>query len=134
MATTRFKPLELGLIEEGRLEADLNAEFAKIQRALCAYQEKWEGMSKGATAEVNLKLKIKCEDPKDGIFTVVGSVTSKVPARPARTTTAIKGDDDAGEACLFGRASGTTEDSPDQGVLMTKDGRPVDQDTGEVIE
>ena len=134
MATTRFKPLELGLIEEGRLEADLNTEFAKIQSALCAYQEKWEASAKGATAEVNLKIKIKCEDPQDGIFTVVGSVTSKIPARPARTTTAIKGDDDEGKTCLFGRASGTTEDTPDQGVLMTKDGRIVDQDTGEAEE
>lgn len=130
-----FKPLTFGMIEEGKLAVDLDEQLEKLHRAMGRYLEENGEDAQKATATLTLKIKIRCEDAKEGVFGVAGNIGIALPARPARSTMAIKDLDENGDACLFARASGTTVDAdPRQMKLVTNKGEPIDPETGEVKE
>lgn len=129
-----YRPLTLGLIEQGQLERDFNEEFLKVQQRLCAYVDAWGERAGKAKAEVTLKLTMVADRPEDFLFSVKGSITHKLPSRPARITSCFSDKGEDGQPCLFSRASGTTPGEVRQAVIFTDDGKPVDPATGEVME
>ena len=128
-----FKPLTFGMIEEGKLSVDLDEQLEKLSGSMGRYLEENGEDAQKASATLTLKIKIRCEDAKEGVFSVAGAIGIALPARPSRTTMAIKDLDEDGDACLFARASGTTEDeNPRQLRITTKNGEAIDPETGEV--
>jgi hypothetical protein len=134
MATTKFTPLALGLIDEGRFLDQANADLERLQAELVRFMETHGELAKRAKAQLALTITLTCEDVENKMFSVKALATKKVPNRPPSITLALEGEDDQGEPCLFVRRSGSTTDTPAQGVITTKDGRTVDTETGEVSE
>lgn len=130
----KYTSLTLDLIEEGRMKVALQEELDLIQRALVLYRKRYGPDSKGAKAELNLKLTLKIEDPDDEFYSITSAISSKRPGRPQRATLAIEGEDEKGRPILFTRKSGTTQEHPGQTLLFTDDGRPIDLETGEILE
>lgn len=131
----KFSPMSFGLIEEGRLAKSLDEAIAESGRDLIAHVGKYgPDMTKGAKAEVILKVTFTADLPAEGEYSVKGKIDTKRPGRPCHTTRAIDEVNDDGEVTLFVRASGSDETTPRQGVLATKDGRGVDVTTGAVID
>jgi hypothetical protein len=130
---TRFTPLQLVLIDEGRFLAAADADLQKAQQVLTDYAREHGDDAKKAKAKVVLEVTLQCEDPGNNAFSVRAVSKMQVPNRPPSVTLALEGEDEAGKHCLFVRRSGSTDDTPAQGVLATKDGHAVDVETGEVI-
>lgn len=132
---SKFKPLTLALVDEGRFLGDINEEIEAGMKALIKFKKKY-GKDKAlkAKAVIGISLSIVFEGRDENDFSVKGLIKQTVPSKPASVTVAMESEDDAGEATLFVRASGSTADSPKQGVLATKAGDLIDQKTGEVIK
>lgn len=129
----KFKPLTLTLVEEGRFVAEIDAALAQIQARMVRYvKEHGCERSAGAKAKITVGMIIAYEGPNPEDFSLKGTLQISVPSRPPVVTRATADMDDSGEPALFVRASGSTADDPRQGVLMTEDGRLVDESTGEV--
>jgi hypothetical protein len=130
----KFKELQFALMNEGSLAVDLDNEIKEASIKLVDFAKKWgEDAAKGVTAKINLVITLKNENPADGVYSCKGRVSSTVPTRPARLSVAIAEENEDGQPSLFVRGSGSTADSPRQTVLSTKDGRAVDEKTGEVL-
>lgn len=134
MTIKNFQPLTLGRVEEGELVREFNRAFRLQQEKLIEHVDRYGEKAKGASAEITLKVTVKCRDPEAGLFTAKTSMSKKDPQRPARTTTAFARVSDDEQAGLFVRASGSTEGDPTQLVLSTQDGRAIDAETGEAVE
>ena len=133
MSMDTFVEMDATLIEEGTLMEDFEKEVDNLQSAMARFVDKFGDDSKGAIGTVTLRVKIKCADPKEKVFHVVGSVDHKMPARPKRTTVALGGTGENGPILLC-RKSGTDEESPYQAKLCTDAGEVLDPETGEVIK
>lgn len=130
-----FIPLTLGLVEQGDLLDECNKEFQRTQRRLCAFVDHFGEKAKGATAELTIKLKIKCESVDDRVFGIEGTYQAKLPQRPARNTKAIQITEDDGTAMLFVRDTGSTPGNPNQLHLpMEQEQKQADEATSEAKE
>ena len=121
----RFKPLELGLINEGRFLDEANSALREVQQQLVVFLERYKGRAKGARGQLTLKVQISCLNPEDGSFAVEAAMVATPPAAPVSRTMAIAERTDLGEPALFVRRSGSTADTPRQAVLCTEDGREL---------
>jgi len=131
----RFIPLEFSLIEQGRFEEAVNEQLRSIQSGLVEYVRKYgHSKTKGAKAELGLKIELKFEGRDENDYSVKASLAKKVPIRPPVVTTAMSDEEQDGTPALFVKCSGSTTDNPRQSVLCTDDGRTVDLETQEVTE
>jgi hypothetical protein len=128
----KFVPLVFDGIEEGRFKTDVvDKAIAEVQAELIKYCKKHGEKAKGAKAGVVIKITLAKEDKGDGIFSIKATAQQVRPCPPASVTMAMVAETDVGDPALFTRASGSTNDSPVQGVLCTQDGRNVDLVTGQ---
>lgn len=133
MANPNYVPLRLDLIEQGRFTKDVDKALRRLQRQLCLYADEHGERADKAKGELTLKISLVCLNAREGQFAVKTDMTAKSPTRPTRATVTFQGEDDNGQPCLFTRASGTTQEPPQQRVLCTEDGDLVDTKTGEVV-
>lgn len=131
----KFKQLAFELIEEGRFEKAVNESLERLQAHLVEYVER-HGKEKATKAKARLQVSVtlQFDGPNAEDFSIKGELRESVPSRPAVVTRAVADLDDSGIGMLWVRASGSTEDSQNQGILITKDGDVVDQETGEVVK
>jgi len=121
-----YKPLTLTMIEEGRFNRDANALFNQIQIEHGKFVEKYGEQAEGTVSELTLTVKLQCKNVEDKLFAIQTTMKKKVPARPAKLTSAIMDSNELNEPMLWGRKSGTTEGNPHQSVLCTQDGEIVE--------
>lgn len=128
----KFVPLSFALVDEGELARDVDEALADTSRELFAHRRRYgvEATAK-AKAEVTIKVTIQA-GVEDADYSIKGSISKKVPGRPARTSIALQDRDDQHQETLFVRATGSDESSPRQGKLVTDRGEVIDQVTGEV--
>jgi hypothetical protein len=126
---TQFVPINLGLIKQGDFIDECEKAFRDAQVKLIKHVEQY---GRTAAAIVNAKISIKYDSEKES-YAIVTDVDEKLPKAPPKVTTAFVSEDPAtGQACLFGKASGTENDNPRQQLLCTQDGKTVDPETGKV--
>lgn len=130
----KYKPLELQLIDEGKFIQDCNDTLRENMAKLLEYKKKHgRDAAKGTKAVLNMKVTIQFDGVDDGDFSVKGQLSQTLPSRPPTITKAIEDQEQDGQPTLFVRNTGSTEDSPRQGILTTKSGEVVDSNTGEVL-
>lgn len=131
----RMKPVELSLIEEGRLLKSTDDAVKEAGKKLISHVKKYgAARANKAKAEVTLKLILKVEDADQGTYSVAANLTTKHPGRPISATLLIQDLDQDGAENLFARASGSDEAHPRQKKLCTDDGKAIDPETGEIKE
>jgi hypothetical protein len=129
---TKFKGLQFSLIDEGRFERECDEELQSLMKQLIQYKRKYgKDKAEGAKAVLTVKVSLQFDGRDDADFSIKGTISKQTPARPPSLTVAVEGDEQDGEPTLFVRASGSTDDTPRQSVLSTKDGRVVDLKSGE---
>jgi hypothetical protein len=129
-----YKPLALGLIDEGKFLKDVNDSISESVKKLLEYKKKYgKEAAIGSKAVINVKVTLQFDGIDEGDFSIKGQIGVALPSRPATVSKAIEEMNDAGEPTLFVRNTGSTEDSPRQGILTTKAGEVVDTNTGEVL-
>jgi len=121
----KFSPLKLELIDEGRFMGQAEEDLSDLQAQLAHYCEEHGEKAKGAKAKLTIEVSLVSENPEQDLFSIKAVVKKQLPGRPPSVTAAIGSDDQEGQHCLFVRNSGSTEDSPRQDVLFTKDGKTV---------
>jgi hypothetical protein len=129
---TKFKPLTIDLIDEGEFLNELNADLHKLQGKLVEFMQKHKANAKNALGVLTIKVKMKCIDPDNGMFSVKAATQIQQPNRPPSETLAMAEENDAGEPALFVRNTGSSKAPPQQGKLTTNRGEVIDPDTGEV--
>jgi len=132
--TTKFTPLELSLIDEGRFMAQANNDLLDLERRLVRFMDTYGEKAKGAKAKMTIEISLAVEDPGDELVSVKAQIKKSIPASPASATLAMVAEDDKQQRCLFVRRSGSSAVEPAQQVLSTDDGQAIDQKTGKVIE
>lgn len=127
MAAKRLVPLEFGLIDEGRLQVELNEEVQLASKELLRFKKKHgDDVTLGAKVAVTLKLTLKLEE--DDMVSVRGDISRKTPSRPARASMVMEDQEQDGTPTLFVRKGGSSHDTPEQGTLE----EVVDVETGEI--
>ncbi len=118
----------------GFSSSDLNVKIleAFCQSRLRQYSREHQDRAIGSTAELTIKVTMKREKAMD-TFSIKALSKKTLPGLPPSVTMAMGGESQDDKDCLFIRRSGSTADSPRQGVLTTQDGRTVNTETGEVI-
>lgn len=134
MAATQFVPLTGQLVDEGVFLQDLNLELADLQDRIVKYVEQFGDNALKAVAKLDIQVALKVENTDDKAFSVKTTIKTTMPKRPASVSMAMGGVDDGGKMALFVRSSGSDEVHPRQLKLATRDGRVVNQDTGEVLD
>jgi len=133
MATV-LKPLTIDMINEGGFVEDLNADLQQLQRDHIAYCRRHGADSEKSVATLTVTIALRCENADDEVYSVVHQTVPKMPKRPAQASMVMVGENDAGEAVLFARASGSDESYPSQLKLSTKDGRVTVDKSGEPLD
>jgi len=110
----------------------LNRSFDELQKQLREFVEEHGRESKGAVAEVSIKLKGKVEDPDDDYYSFKTDIQFKPASEPSFVSRAFGGTSQDGRKVLLVRTSGSDEDDPRQLKLATNDGRTIRD--GEVLE
>lgn len=130
---SKFKPMTLDKIDEGRFLKDVEDEMATAIERLIKFTKKFgPDLTKKAKAVLNARITIVFEGRDENDFSIKAQVSHTVPSKPPSVSIAMAAPDDAEKDVLFVRASGSTEEHPTQGVLCTKDGKTVDVTTGEI--
>lgn len=120
-----FVPLTLDLIEEGSFAREANGDLLRLQRELLRHVEVYGPEAKGATAVLTLKIKLKCEDPEQELYTIKTTSNMQTPARPAGVSAAVADFTEDHKPALFVRKSGSDRGDPRQNKLSTADGRTI---------
>lgn len=130
----KLTPVEFDLIEQGQLKQDANSAMLKLQEILIKHVRQYKDAAKGATAKMTIEIGFVCVDPKpnEETFGVVSKIKTSLPAAPAYTSILLPGTNMNGTDCLECRVSGSSSDTPKQGLLCTEDGQAIDLETGEV--
>lgn len=113
-----LEPLTFEKIEGGKLRDDLDAAFEALQSALIAHCQKHEGKAEGATAELNLKIKLKVMNPHDWFVEVASDLKIQPPARPQIRTSGVGQHRRQGQPVLFCRTEGSDYDDPRQSTIF----------------
>jgi hypothetical protein len=134
MAKRKFKTLELTDIEEGRFMSLLNSKLKECQKELIKYvQEHGPERSKKAKTKLKVDITLCFEGRSENDFTVKAQLKTELPGPPASVTSAIPDEEQDGTPCLWVRPSGSSSVEPQQGILTTQDGKPIDQETGKAV-
>ncbi len=129
----KMAPLEISLIDEGEFLKELNEELMCSIKELLGYKRKHgKALTIGAKAILSAKITLKLEETDDGMVSIRTDISRKLPARPARVTTAMEDLEQDNTPTLFVRKTGSGSDDPRQALLTTKDGQVVDVNTGEI--
>lgn len=128
----KFVPLNLALVDEGQFLIDAEVNFRQAQSTMIEYAKKHGGLATGSVSVLTLKIKIKCEDGDKTEFSVKASSSMSVPTQPESVGLALADEEQDGTPALFVRNSGASKTPPAQGIITTRDGRVVNQETGEV--
>jgi hypothetical protein len=131
---TKLVPLEIGLIDEGNFEKQINEDMRKLQSVLVKYVKQHGEASLKAKAKLSVDIVLSVMSPHDMHFNIKATTKMVVPNRPASMTMAMADEGYDDEPALFVRKSGSSKATPAQGVITTADGRKVNPDTGEVEE
>jgi len=131
----KYAALEMSLIDEGRYEKEVNDALKENITKLLEFKKKHgRDAARGVKAVLNMKVTIQFDGVDEGDFSVKAQISQTLPTRPPSVSKAIEESEQDGQATLWVRKSGSTEDNPRQGVLTTKAGDMVNTETGEVIE
>ncbi|MBN1345993.1 MAG: hypothetical protein JXQ73_25115 [Phycisphaerae bacterium] len=133
--STRFVPVELGHLNEGRFLEEANEHFELVQAEMVKHLRKHADKAKGAKAKLVLEIEVKCENAEkdEDLFEISAKSKVTLPTAPTSISLAMGGETQDNQLRLFARRSGTTGDTPRQGILATQDGRTIDPETGEEI-
>jgi len=124
----------LGQVNEGQVQELLDSMIESTHRFLLEYTHLHGDKANKKVARVNLKMAFTVNNATDLMVDMTCEVVKSLPAPPPLTSTAIGARDENGKLALFVRNSGSSEVPPNQGILTTSDGRPIDQETGAVVE
>lgn len=115
---TKFKELDLTLIQQGEILAQFNKNFAKVQQEIMDFITKYGQAAKGATAGIVLQVELKVEDPANKVIGLVSQVKRiSPPVMPKKKTFAMGGENDTGQNVLYVGVTGSHEETPNQGIL-----------------
>lgn len=123
---TQFVPLELNLIDEGEFLREANFNLAKLQESLRHFRREHGEKSVGAKGKLVMEVVLSCEKSGDDVFGIKTQNKITLPTAPPSITVAIAGENQDGTPCLFVRQTGSSFDSPKQGIMATHDGEIVD--------
>ena len=116
--TTKFKELDLSLIQQGEVLEAFNRQFNKVQRQITKFIEKHGEAAKGASAGIVLKVDMKVEDPASKMVSLVPEIKLiSPPVMPKKKTFAIGAKNDTDQNILYVGVTGSHEESPAQGVF-----------------
>jgi len=122
-----FVPINLGLINEGELLSDYNQKIQDAVKFLIAYRKEFGDLSSlEKEVEINLKVKIRIDNPKEHQYSIKGEIITKLPNPPAQVSLAMEEGDNKGNSNLMVPFSGSTEDIPEQGKLFKQNGEVID--------
>lgn len=127
---TKFVPLKICLIDEGRFIGNLNDALRSAQEAIIAHAKKYGHKANKAKASVDVKIVLVCLDHEQESYGCAAIIKISLPAAPPAVSLLIGGETQTGENCLLCKRSGSSKDHPSQQKLCTDDGRSIDQDTG----
>lgn len=127
-------PLRIGLINEGRFVGAGDECLGQLQRQLLRHITQHGLAAEGAKAKLTLETTLQVESCADKMITVASKIKFALPSPPTHVTRALGDETDDGQLVLLVRSSGSTADTPNQGVLTTEDGREIDPATGEVLD
>jgi hypothetical protein len=130
----KYLPIALGLIDEGRLVANANADLTDMQARLLRYVETYGEEAAKAKAKLTIEIILCVENPKEETVSIKAVTKVALPGRPATATMAFANTKDDGTVSLFVRSSGSDDVTPRQGKLCTDDGRMIDAATGELLD
>ena len=129
-----FVPLTLELVNEGNFVDEINEALQEAQGELIKHVEKHELKAKGAKVVLNVKIVMACMDPEARSYGCAASIKKVSPDRPAIVSMLIASNTQDDKKRLLCRRSGSSRDVPHQQKICTEDGRPIDVDTGVVLE
>jgi len=116
--TTKFKDLDLELVNEGQTFTEFKEQFEALQHELVAYTRQWAEQAKGAKASINLKLTLSIDDPKTLTFGILPEVkVTGPPVSPPIKTFSMGGTRQTGNLGLFVGVTGSHADPPQQAHL-----------------
>ena len=127
----KMNQLTLALIDEGQLLEHADDSFRALQDVLTAHIAKYGEDANKSKAKFSLEVSLCCEDAKTGTVSIVGKLKTVEPVAPASVTLAFSGEDDDGAAGLFVRESGSSHDTPRQGVFSKTNGEQIKVPFGE---
>ena len=131
----KFKVLEMGDIEEGRFLGNVNLDLEELQAKLIEHVRQYgREATKGAKAKLQIEVSLSFEGRDNTDYSIKATTKRVLPGRPASVTVGIADEKENGDPTLFVRQSGSTDDTPKQGVLATRDGRTIDITTGKPKE
>ena len=125
---TQYHPLTMARLEEGRVMERVDRAFEEVRKDLLKFAEQHGQQANGAKASFTLKVTVAAHDAAAGIYTTSVAVTTKGPAHPATTSTALARNGD-----LFCQAPGSDAGDPRQTRLDLDTGDEIDTNTGEVL-
>jgi len=116
--TTKFKELDLDLIQQGEILEQFNKQFAKVQDQVVKHIEKYGDGAAGATAAITLKIELKVAEITSKTIALLPEIKlTSPPVMPKKKTFAMGGDTQDGRKGLFVGVTGSHEDSPNQAIL-----------------
>ena len=129
---SKYRALNLGLIDEGRFVARVEEALLRAQSELLLHvKDHGPERTKGAKAKVKMEVAFAFDGAADDDYSVKGTIRLDLPADPPVVCKGLPDVTENGIPALFVRASGATNEDPRQGRLTTRDGRVVDPESGE---
>ncbi len=120
-----FVPISLDLINEGELLNEYNDKIQQAVQTLLEYRKKYGDLNTtGKEIAINLKLKIKMENPEECQYSIKGEIEIKNPNPPARMSLAME-EEHNGKANLLVANSGSHESDPKQMKLFKNTGENI---------
>jgi len=132
-----YKPLNLGLLEEGQFFDNADEVFRSLQIALRNHFDSYSGEMEKGVAKLKLEIDLAWEKKRsmqDGVWSVKVVTKTTHPQLPASIALALPLDDDDGIPALFVQKSGGRPETPRQSRLCTDSGKKIDLETGEIVE
>ena len=126
-------PLEIDLIDEGRFTGNMNKELTSLQTQLISHVKRHGHKAEKAKAKLTIEIVLACVDVENEAYACVTQMQKALPQSPAQATLLMEGKNQEGQPRLLCRRSGSSYISPEQKLLFTKDGRPVDIASGEIV-
>jgi hypothetical protein len=141
-----FVPLEgIGQFNQGKVYEDFMEKLAALQDTYIKHLRKYGLRAASQKAKLSLVVEFSTdvdtltamiENGEAGAVGIACQIKVAPPDPPAYTSVAsVDSHPSKGRECLFVQRGGSKMDSPQQGTLLTDDGRHrVDVETGEILE
>lgn len=146
MSQFSFVPLEgIGQFNQGKVYEDFMEKLAALQDEYVKYLRKYGVRAAKKKAKLTLTVEFSAdadslaamvEDHEPCSVDIACDIVATPPNPPAYTSVAsVDSHPSKGRECLFVQRGGSKMDSPQQGTLLTDDGRHrVDVETGKILE